>query len=100
MAQASDHAPVVDVPTAHRVETSRNDQDERPHSGVAEGSVERRAGDVRLVQRHAQAIDTARSGSKVATTDRRPDSIEHDAREKLRGRIASVERRLLVKVTV
>ena len=55
---------------------------------------------MRLVQRHAKALDPVRSGSNVASTDRRDDPIEDHAGEKLRRRIAAREVRVFVEVAI
>ena len=53
---------------------------------------------MRLVQRHAQALDPVRRRSKIVFPDRRDHPVEHDAREKLGRRVAALERRVVIQV--
>ena len=51
---------------------------------------------MRFVQRDAHALDGATAGPERIAADRLDDPIEHHAREELRRRVASLERRVVV----
>src|SRR5262245_62960499 len=54
--------------------------------------------DVGLVQRHSHACEPARVRTELARRDLRRDALVNDEREELRGRVAALERRLVVEV--
>jgi len=53
---------------------------------------------MRLVQRDADLLDLARPRTKLAATNRGHESVEHDLRQELGGRVATGELGYLVEV--